>query len=207
MPTAGRPYRQTVGLPPPPPPHSQAPPAVTAIAPQGSRSKGKVMASAEARRTPTSWEGPIRVKAHRPWASVAMGGGPAGDRTFPLPPGLRPEAGAAAVASGAILLVARQAGAGGQAGPRHLYVLDLTSGEVKDAMVDLPPEAGPPPMATDAQGRWAFTRIGPSQLVGVRLASAEAITFPFDLEPWGAIAVTAGGACECGGGGGGRPTV
>ncbi|MEO5680365.1 MAG: hypothetical protein ABIS47_11930 [Acidimicrobiales bacterium] len=129
--------------------------------------------------------------------------GPAGDRTWPLPAGLRPEAGAAAVASGAVLLVARQA-----SGPRHLYVLDLTSGEVKDALVDLPPEAGPPPMATDAQGRWAFTRIGPAQLVGVRLATAEPVRFPFELEPWGAIAVTAGGACACGGGGGGGgPTV
>lgn len=124
--------------------------------------------------------------------------GPAGDKTWPLPPGLKPEPGAAAVASAAILFVGRQEGA-----PRRLWVLDLTSGEVKDTQVDMPPEAGPPPMATDAQGRWAFTRLGASQLVGVRLANAEAITFPFELEPWGAIAVTAGGACNCGGGGGG----
>ncbi len=128
--------------------------------------------------------------------------GPAGDRTWQLPAGLMPEAGAAAVTSGAVLFVARQA-----AGPRHLYVLDLTSGEVKDAMVDLPPEAGPPPMATDSQGRWAFTRVGPAQLVGVRLATAEVVTFPFELEPWAAIAVTAGGACNCGGGGSAGPTV
>lgn len=137
-----------------------------------------------------------------PSACSVLVAGPAGDRSWPLPAGLKPEAGAAAVASGAVLFVGRQAG-----GPRHLYVLDLTGGEVKDAMVDLPPEAGPPPMATDAQGRWAFTRVGPSQLVGVRLATAEVVTFPFELEPWGAVAVTAGGACNCGGGGGGGPTV
>ena len=129
--------------------------------------------------------------------------GPAGDRTWPLPPGLKPEIGAAAVASGAVLFVGRQDGT-----PRRLFVLDLTTGEVKDTAVEMPPEAGPPPMATDAQGRWAFTRLGTSQLVGVRLANAEAVTFPFELEPWGAIAVTAGGACNCGGGGGGGgPTV
>ncbi len=138
-----------------------------------------------------------------PTACSVLVAGPAGDRTFPLAAGLRPEAGAAAVASSAVLFVGRQAG-----GPRHLYVLDLTSGEVKDVMVDLPPEAGPPPMATDAQGRWAFTRLGPAELVGVRLATAEPVRFPFELDPWGAIAVTAGGACNCGGGGGGGgPTV
>ena len=137
-----------------------------------------------------------------PTSCSVLVAGPAGDRTWPLPAGLRPEAGAAAVASSAVLFVARQA-----SGPRHLYVLDLTSGEVKDAMVDLPPEVGPPPMATDAQGRWAFTRIGPAQLVGVRLATGEPVRFPFELEPWGSIAVTAGGACNCGGGGGGGPTV
>lgn len=132
----------------------------------------------------------------------ALVAGPAGDRSFPLPANLKPEAGAAAVTSGAALFVARAGD-----GPRHLYVLDLSSGEVKDVMVDLPPEADPPPMATDAQGRWAFTRVGPSQLVGVRLATAEPIRFPFELEPWGAIAVTAGGACACAGGGGGGSTV
>ncbi|MEJ7764605.1 MAG: hypothetical protein WKF86_03830 [Acidimicrobiales bacterium] len=137
-----------------------------------------------------------------PTACSVLVAGPAGDRTWPLPAGLKPESGAAAVASGAVLFVGRQAG-----GPRHLFVLDLTSGEVKDAQVDLPPEAGPPPMAVDSQGGWAFTRVGASQLVGVRLATAEPITFPFELEPWGAIAVTAGGACSCQGGGGGRPSV
>jgi len=137
-----------------------------------------------------------------PTACSVLVAGPAGDRRWPLPAGLKPEGGAAAVASAAILFVARQA-----SGPRHLYVLSLTSGEVKDAQVDLPPEAGPPPMATDSQGKWAFTRLGASELVGVRLATAEAVRFPFELEPWGAIAVTAGGACSCAGGGGGRPTV
>lgn len=121
--------------------------------------------------------------------------GPAGDRTLPLPPGLRPEPGAAVPTSGAVLFVGRQ----GAASPRHLFVLDLTSGEVKDVGVDLPPEVGPPPMAADAQGRWAFTRVGAAQLIGVRLATAEPVRFPYELEPWGAIAVTAGGACNCGG--------
>jgi hypothetical protein len=121
--------------------------------------------------------------------------GPAGDHTWPLPAGVRPEASAAAVASSAVLFVGRREGT-----PRHLFVLDLTSGEVKDTMVDLPPEAGPPPMATDAQGRWAFTRLGAAQLVGVRLATAEPVTFPYELDPWGSIAVTAGGACSCAGG-------
>jgi hypothetical protein len=130
--------------------------------------------------------------------------GPAGDRTWPLPAGMRPEAGAAAVTSAAVLFVARQEGAA-----RHLFVLDLTSGEVKDTTVELPPEAGPPPMATDAQGRWAFTRVGASQLVGIRMATAEPVTFPFQLDPWGSVAVTAGGACACAGGagGGGGPTI
>ena len=136
-----------------------------------------------------------------PTACSVLVAGPAGDRTWPLPPGLKPEAGAATVASSAVLFVARQA-----SGPRHLYVLDLTTGEVKDAFVDLPPEAGPPPMATDSQGKWAFTRTGPAQLVGVRLATAEAVKFPYELDPWAAIAVTAGGACSCGGGDG-SPTV
>ncbi len=149
----------------------------------------------------------VLADADCPVTCSVLVAGPAGDRTWPLPAGLQPEVNAAAVASGAVLFVARQAGGtGGSAGtqgPRHLYVLDLTSGEVKDVQVDLPPETGPPPMATDAQGRWAFTRIGPSELVGVRLATAEPVRFPFELEPWGAIAVTAGGACECGGGGGG----
>lgn len=137
-----------------------------------------------------------------PSACSVLVAGPAGDRTWPLPAGLKPEPGAAAVASGAVLFVGRQAG-----GPRHLYVLDLTTGEVKDVMVDLPPEAGPPPMATDAQGRWAFTRVGTAELLGVRLATGEPVRFPYELEPWGSIAVTAGGACNCGGGGGGSPTV
>jgi len=145
----------------------------------------------------------VLVDATCPVTCNLLVAGPAGDRTWPLPAGLQPEPGAAAVASGAILFVGRREGA-----PRHLYVLDISTGEVKDAMVDLPPEAGPPPMATDAQGRWAFTRVGAGQLVGVRLATAEAVTFPYDLEPWGAIAVTAGGACNCAtGGGGGGPTV
>jgi len=145
----------------------------------------------------------VLADAACPTACSVLVAGPAGDRSWPLPAGLKPEAGAAAVASAAVLFVARQAG-----GPRHLFVLDLTSGEVKDVMVDLPPEAGAPPLATDAQGRWAFTRLGPAQLVGVRLATAEAFRFPFELDPWGAIAVTAGGACNCGGGGGGGgPTV
>ena len=137
-----------------------------------------------------------------PTACSVLVAGPAGDRTWPLPAGLKPEAGAAAVASAAVLFVARQA-----SGPRHLYVLDLTTGEVKDVFVDLPPEAGPPPMATDSQGKWAFTRMGPAQLVGVRLGTAEAVKFPYELDPWGAIAVTAGGACSCGGGGPGGPAV
>lgn len=147
----------------------------------------------------------VLADAACPVACSMLVAGPAGDRSWPLPAGLQPEAGAAAVSSGAVLFVARQGAAAprGTLGPRHLYVLDLTSGEVKDVQVDLPPETGPPPMATDAQGRWAFTRIGPSELVGVRLATAEPVRFPFELEPWGAIAVTAGGACECGGGGGG----
>lgn len=145
----------------------------------------------------------VLVDAACPGICNVLVAGPAGDRTFPLAAGLRPEPGAAAVSSGAVLFVGRQEGA-----PRRLYVLDLTTGEVKDTTVELPPEAGPPPMAADAQGRWAFTRVGASQLVGVRLATAEPITFPFELEPWGAIAVTAGGACSCGGGGGGGgPTV
>lgn len=139
-----------------------------------------------------------------PQACTVLVAGPAGDRAWPLPPGLKPEAGAAAVASAAVLFVGRQDSA-----TRRLFVLDLTSGEVKDTEVELPPEAGPPPMATDGQGRWAFTRSGAAQLIGVRLATAEAITFPFELEPWGSVAVTAGGACSCGGGGGGGggPTV
>jgi len=151
----------------------------------------------------------VLTDADCPVACSVLIAGPAGDRTWPLPAGLQPEASAAAVASGAVLFVARQAEEAvtprpaGTQGPRHLYVLDLTSGEVKDVEIDLPPETGPPPMATDAQGRWAFTRIGPSELVGVRLATAEPVRFPFELEPWGAIAVTAGGACACGGGGGG----
>jgi hypothetical protein len=149
----------------------------------------------------------VLADADCPVTCSVLVAGPAGDRTWPLPAGLQPEVNAAAVASGAVLFVARQAGGTGRAtgtpGPRHLYVLDLTSGEVKDVQIDLPPETGPPPMATDAQGRWAFTRIGPSELVGVRLATAEPVRFPFELEPWGAIAVTAGGACACGGGGGG----
>ena len=145
----------------------------------------------------------VLVDAACPVTCNVLVAGPAGDRTFPLPPGLRPEPGAAAVSSSAVLLVGRQEGA-----PRRLFVLDLTTGEVKDTTVELPPEAGPPPMAADAQGRWAFTRVGASQLVGVRLATAEPVTFPFELEPWGSIAVTAGGACNCdGGGGGGGPTV
>jgi hypothetical protein len=144
----------------------------------------------------------VLADAACPGACNVLVAGPAGDRTWPLPPGLKPEAGAAAVSSGAVLFVAREEGA-----PRRLFVLDLTSGEVKDTTIQLPPEAGPPPMATDPQGRWAFTRVGASQLVGVRLATAEAVTFPFELEPWGSIAVTAGGACNCGGGGGGGPTV
>jgi len=149
----------------------------------------------------------VLADADCPVTCSVLVAGPAGDRTWPLPAGLQPEVSAAAVASGAVLFVARQEAAtsrpAGTRGPRHLYVLDLTSGEVKDVQVDLPPETGPPPMATDAQGRWAFTRIGPSELVGVRLATAEPVRFPFELEPWGAIAVTAGGACACGGGGGG----
>jgi len=151
----------------------------------------------------------VLADADCPVTCTVLVAGPAGDRSWPLPAGLQPEARAAAVASGAVLFVARQAGGGadpgsdGTLGPRHLYVLDLTSGEVKDVQVDLPPETGPPPMATDSQGRWAFTRVGPSELVGVRLATAEPVRFPFELEPWGAIAVTAGGACACGGGGGG----
>ena len=149
----------------------------------------------------------VLADADCPVTCSVLVAGPAGDRTWPLPAGLQPEVGAAAVASGAVLFVARQGAAtsrsAGAQGPRHLYVLDLTSGEVKDVQVDLPPETGPPPMATDAQGRWAFTRIGPSELVAVRLATAEPVRFPFELEPWGAIAVTAGGACACGGGGGG----
>lgn len=144
----------------------------------------------------------VLVDATCPVACNLLVAGPAGDRTWPLPPGLKPEIGAAAVASGAVLFVGRQDGT-----PRRLFVLDLTSGEVKDTTIEMPPEAGPPPMATDPQGRWAFTRLGSSQLVGVRLADAEAVTFPFELEPWAAIAVTAGGACNCGGGGGGGPTV
>ena len=146
----------------------------------------------------------VLADAACPQACNVLVAGPAGDRSWPLPPGLKPEPGAAAVASAGIAFVGRQDGAA-----RRLFVLDLTSGEVKDTEVDMPPEAGPPPMATDAQGRWAFTRLGPAQLVGIRLATAEAITFPFELEPWGAIAVTAGGACNCGGGGGGGggPTV
>jgi hypothetical protein len=144
----------------------------------------------------------VLADAGCPVACEVLVAGPAGDRTWPLPPGLKPEPSAAAVASGAVLFVGRQEGT-----PRRLYVLDLTSGEVTDTEVELPPEAGPPPMATDAQGRWAFTRIGAAQLVGVRLATAEAFPFPFELEPWGSIAVTAGGACNCGGGGGGGPTV
>ncbi len=156
----------------------------------------------------------VLADADCPVTCTVLVAGPAGDRSWPRPAGLQPEASAAAVASGAVLFVARQAGGGadprsaGTLGPRHLYVLDLTSGEVKDVQVDLPPETGPPPMATDAQGRWAFTRVGPSELVGVRMATAEPVRFPFELEPWGAIAVTAGGACACGGGGGGGgPTV
>jgi hypothetical protein len=144
----------------------------------------------------------VLIDASCPVVCNVLVAGPAGDRTWPLPPGLKPEAGAAAVSSGAMLFVARDEGA-----PRRLFVLDLTSGEVKDTSIQMPPEAGPPPMATDAQGRWAFTRLGASQLVGVRLATAEAVTFPFELEPWGSIAVTAGGACNCGGGGSGGPTV
>ena len=145
----------------------------------------------------------VLADAACPQACNVLVAGPAGDRTWPLPAGLRPEPGAAAVTSAAMLFVGRREGA-----PRRLFVLDLVDGEVKDAMVDLPPEAGPPPMAADAQGQWAFTRVGASQLVGVRLATAESVTFPYELEPWGSIAVTAGGACNCGGGGGGGgPTV
>jgi len=145
----------------------------------------------------------VLVDAACPGACNLLVAGPAGDRNWPLPAGLQPEPGAAAVSSGAMLFVGRREGA-----PRRLYVLDISTGEVKDALVDLPPESGPPPMATDAQGRWAFTRVGAAKLVGVRLATAQPVAFPYDLEPWGAIAVTAGGACNCaGGGGGGGPTV
>ncbi len=144
----------------------------------------------------------LLAEATCPATCTVLVAGPAGDRTYPLPPGMRPEAGAAAVTSGAVLFVGRQ-----ESAPRRLFVLDLTSGEVKDTTVDLPPEAGPPPMAADAQGRWAFTRVGAAGLVGVRLATAEPVNFPFELEPWAAVAVTAGGVCNCGGGGGGGPTV
>ena len=123
--------------------------------------------------------------------------GPAGDRSVNLPAGLVPETGGATTAA-ATVFIGRSNG-----GPRHVWVLTLTDGTARDTGLTLPPESGPSPMAMDAQGAWAFTRSGPSTLVAVRTAEAKAEALPFPLEPWNAIAVTAGGTCACNGGGGG----
>jgi hypothetical protein len=115
----------------------------------------------------------------------------AADRSFTLPTGVVPERGGATSAASTVF-VART-----DDGPRHVWVLSQTDGAAQDTGLALPPEAGPTPIAMDAQGSWAFLRSGPSTLVAVRTSTAEAEALPWTLEPWGAVAVTAGGTCAC----------
>lgn len=126
----------------------------------------------------------------------------AADRSYDLPPGVVPEAGAVTTAS-VTVFVGRTNG-----GSRHLWVLSQSDGTARDTGLALPPETGPAPMAIDPQGEWAFARSGAGTLVAVRTGDAEAQALPWTIEPWNAIAVSNGGACACRqAGGGGGPTV
>jgi hypothetical protein len=125
------------------------------------------------------------------------------DRSYDLPTGLVPEPGGATAAR-VTAFIGRTTG-----GPRHIWVLSLIDGTARDTGLAIPPEAGLAPMTLDAQGTWAFTRSGPSTLVAVNTTEAEAIALPWPLEPWNAVAVTAGGTCPCqvAGGGSTAPVV
>lgn len=129
--------------------------------------------------------------------------GPAADRTVALPAGVVPEAGGVTSAA-SVVFVGRQ-----RNGPRHVFVLSLTTGEVADTGLALPPEATPTPMAMDRQGAWAFLRSGASTVVAVRTEDATPVSLPWTVDPWMSIAVSNGGTCPCAqaGGGSASPTV